>query len=822
MWETRKSQPEKVCFVCCVFTVPLSLSLSPSLSLANLTQNRRTTLFSRHLSGRARRKFSNKAAAMWSSRALSPLLTLFILHSVAALVSAQGSTRTSWKTLSGDAPLVIARGGFSGIFPDSSLAAYNLALITSVPNVISWCDVQLTKDSAGICLPDIKLDNASDISGVFQNKSTTYLVNGVPTRGYFSVDYTIKDLSQVVLSQGVYSRTNKFDGNAFPIFTVEEFVKQVAPPVLWLNIQHDIFYSKHNLSMRNFVLSVSRKVIVKYISSPEVGFLRGIAARFNPNITKLIFRFMEQDDTEPSTNQTYGTLGKNLTFIKTFASGIMVPKIYIWPVDASSYLQPQTTLVLDAHKAGLEVFASDFTNDVPISYNYSYDPLAEYLQFIDNGDFSVDGVLSDFPITPSEAVGCFAHLSANAAKTVNISVISKYGASGDYPPCTDMAYNKAISDGVDVLDCPVQLSQDGVPFCLSSIDLIESSTVAQSSFSRLATSIPEIKSGSGIFSFSLKSADISTLTPSILNPYAKYTLFRSPKSKNVGKFMKLSDFLSLAKNQTSLSGVLITVEHAAYLAEKVGLNVINAVLTALNKAGYDKSGAQKVLIQSSDSSVLKEFKGKPNYELVYNIVEKVGDAENAVVEEIKGFADSVVVAKSSVFPENSAFLIGSTKIVPKLKSSNLSVYVDHFENEFVSQAWDFFSDATVEINSFVQGAPIDGVITGFPKTANRYRRNPCLVAKTTPAYMQPVKPGDLIQLVTKEYLPPAAAPLPALTESEVSEAPFPPISNSNTTANSPAPASGTGASPPGSAQAKVNICFFLSTLAVLVSFLLLL
>ena len=31
------------------------------------------------------------------------------------------------------------------------------------------------------------------------------------------------------------------------------------------------------------------------------------------------------------------------------------------------------------------------------------------------------------------------------------------------------------------------------------------------------------------------------------------------------------------------------------------------------------------------------------------------------------------------------------------------------------------SDATVEINTFVKDAGIDGVITDFPKTANRYR-----------------------------------------------------------------------------------------------------
>lgn len=91
-------------------------------------------------------------------------------------------------------------------------------------------------------------------------------------------------------------------------------------------------------------------------------------------------------------------------------------------------------------------------------------------------------------------------------------IITKYGASGDYPACTDIAYKKAKSDGADVLDCPVQMSKDGIPFCLSSIDLLESTTVAETKFSNLATRIPDIKNGSGIFTFSLTWNEIKTLT----------------------------------------------------------------------------------------------------------------------------------------------------------------------------------------------------------------------------------------------------------------------------------------------------------------------
>ena len=141
-----------------------------------------------------------------------------------------------------------------------------------------------------------------------------------------------------------------------------------------------------------------------YISSPELGFLKNISARVGRK-TKLVYSFLDKNLLDHSINQTYGSLSRNLTFIKSVASGIMVPKDYIWPVTNDNYLLPSTSIVTDAHKAGLEIYASDFANDRIIPYNYSYDPLAEYLNFISDGGFSVDGVLSDYPITASEAIG---------------------------------------------------------------------------------------------------------------------------------------------------------------------------------------------------------------------------------------------------------------------------------------------------------------------------------------------------------------------------------------------------------------------------------
>lgn len=130
-----------------------------------------------------------------------------------------------------------------------------------------------------------------------------------------------------------------------------------------------------------------------------------MAGIINKARTKLIFKFEGADAVEPTTNQTYSSVLKDLSSVKSYASGILVPKEYIWPVNKNQYLLTPTTVVEDAHKQGLEVYVYGFANDIPGSYNYSYDPTAEYLQFIDNSEFSVDGVITDFPPTASEAIG---------------------------------------------------------------------------------------------------------------------------------------------------------------------------------------------------------------------------------------------------------------------------------------------------------------------------------------------------------------------------------------------------------------------------------
>lgn len=116
-----------------------------------------------------------------------------------------------------------------------------------------------------------------------------------------------------------------------------------------------------------------------------------------------------------------------LAEIRTYADGIgpwkpqIVPlKIQPWPernADGSAFkgttaqaeAQPATSLVQDAHEAGLFVHVFTFRNEAKyLAASYADDPKKEYLAFFALG---VDGVFTDFSNTAAEARASFLHPS---------------------------------------------------------------------------------------------------------------------------------------------------------------------------------------------------------------------------------------------------------------------------------------------------------------------------------------------------------------------------------------------------------------------------
>ncbi|KAL5067887.1 hypothetical protein RYX36_018774, partial [Vicia faba] len=303
---------------------------------------------------------------------------------------------------------------------------------------IFLCNVQFTKDAGAFCVTGVKLDNATTIA-TFDPNEKTYNINGKDVQGHF---------------------------------------------------MYQAFYDQHDVKLVDKVLEMLRLYTIDFISSPEIGFLTSVNEKVRKK-TKFVFQFLNASDVEPTTMQPYGTIVKDLAAIKSYASGIIVPKEYIWPVIPDNYLGPLRTLVSDAHKQGLEVYASGFANDFFSSYDYNYDPTAEYLQFIAK-DECVDGLVTDFPSTASNSIG------------------DNNGASGVYPGSTNLAYQQAIDDEADIIDCSVQMTKDGISFCSNTADLM-ADTTAMTKFMSRTSNVPEIQPNSGIFSFDLTWNEIQSL-----------------------------------------------------------------------------------------------------------------------------------------------------------------------------------------------------------------------------------------------------------------------------------------------------------------------
>jgi glycerophosphoryl diester phosphodiesterase len=165
---------------------------------------------------------------------------------------------------------------------------------------------------------------------------------------------------------------------------------------------------------------------------------------------------------------------------------------------------------------------------------------------------------------------------------------------------------------------------------------------------------------------------------------------------------------------------LFASQNAPYLASKKGLDIVGAVTTALSNATFDKQSTQQVFIQSDDTSVLSKFKDIPSYKRVLYIQDKIDDIPVQTVDEIKKYAEGLNLPKTAIIKTSDSWLIGLTNVVKELKGANLTVFARTLKNEYMTLAFDYWSDPNVEIATYIHTATVDGIVTDFPATASRY------------------------------------------------------------------------------------------------------
>ncbi|KAJ6374094.1 hypothetical protein OIU78_029742 [Salix suchowensis] len=277
-------------------------------------------------------------------------------------------------------------------------------------------DILSSKDGVLICFHDVTLDDTTDIADhkEFANRKRTYDVQGVNTTGFFTVDFTLKELKLLRVKQRFSFRDQQYNGK-FPIITFEEFISIAldAPRIVGIypEIKNPIFINQHvkwpggKLFEDKFV-GLLKKYGYKgsYLSEPWLKqplFIQSFAPTslvYISNLTDSPKIFLIDDITIPTqdTNQSYWEITSDayLDYIKDYVVGIGPWKDTIVPV-LDNYLQTPTDLVARAHSHDLQVHPYTFRNENQyLHFDFHQDPYEEYDYWINK--IGVDGLFTDF------------------------------------------------------------------------------------------------------------------------------------------------------------------------------------------------------------------------------------------------------------------------------------------------------------------------------------------------------------------------------------------------------------------------------------------
>jgi glycerophosphoryl diester phosphodiesterase len=338
---------------------------------------------------------------------------------------------TSWRTLDGKPPLVIAHRGASGYRPEHTLASYTLAIEMGADYIEP--DLVATRDGQLVARHEPLLDDTTDVKSrpEFASRRTTKELDGKLVTGFFASDFTLAEIKQLRAVQSNPARSREYDGK-FEIPTFEEILslaeresKQRGRTIgVYPETKHPSFHLALNLPLEDRVLEILRKHKLDredgpvFIQSFESANLQYLRAKTKLPLVQLL------DDGA----LLYDAAGKRVTGVKIsqygFKRGGAVPQCL---EDIARYANaigpykrqimrdlkaPQllpSTLIEQAHAAGLRVHTYTFRSEpATLAPEYNSDPQLEYRQFYALG---IDGVFSDFPDAALKAREKWGHSS---------------------------------------------------------------------------------------------------------------------------------------------------------------------------------------------------------------------------------------------------------------------------------------------------------------------------------------------------------------------------------------------------------------------------
>lgn len=318
-------------------------------------------------------------------------------------------------------PAVIAHRGASGVLPENTIAAFELAIHLGA----EWIEIDLVSSADGVLVVrhENELSVTTDIARrpEYAKRRTSRSVDGKRLRGWFTEDFTLDELRTLGAAEPQPRlRPLSADHNGlYGIPTLSDVLTLMRPinarremPVgLYLELKHPSHFAHRGLELsepllaeldRHEMLSADAPILVE---ASEIAVLRDLSSRSPLRLTQLVDTVGAPfDPTGALDAPTYRDLctPRGLAEIATYANFIGASKQQVLPRDTRDRLRTRTRLVEDAHDAGLGVHVWTMRDEnayLPrdmrrgVSRKRKGDAVAEYRALFDAG---IDGVFTDF------------------------------------------------------------------------------------------------------------------------------------------------------------------------------------------------------------------------------------------------------------------------------------------------------------------------------------------------------------------------------------------------------------------------------------------
>ena len=313
---------------------------------------------------------------------------------------------------------VIAHRGASGERPEHTASAYRLAVEQGADFIEP--DLVMTRDGYFVVRHENEIGGTTDVAErpEFAARQTTKAIDGVETTGWFTEDFTLAELKTLRARERLplLRPGNTAWDDREPILTFDEVVELareegartgrligVAP-----ELKHPSYFAGVGLPMEDaFVAALERHGLTGadapiLIQCFEIGPLQRLGTRIDAPLLQLMSVAGGPADRPDLTYAAMST-PQGLGAVAAYADAVGVETGIILPRDDMARSLTPTSLVADAHAAGLKVVVWTFRAEnlfLPLERRQGDAPadhgdLDDYLKAF--YALGVDAVFSDFP-----------------------------------------------------------------------------------------------------------------------------------------------------------------------------------------------------------------------------------------------------------------------------------------------------------------------------------------------------------------------------------------------------------------------------------------